>query len=102
VAAINHVVGGLDAKVFQTLVAQIVANDAKGVCETVNQIFNSSTGTARIMAGTLTALKDAYVQQTNPRLANALRIFANLETTLKYANDPHGYFETAALVACGA
>ncbi|MBR4418779.1 MAG: DNA polymerase III subunit gamma/tau [Clostridia bacterium] len=102
VAAINHVVGGLDAKVFQTLVAQIVANDAKGVRETVNQIFNSSTGTARIMAGTLTALKDAYVQQTNPRLANALRIFANLETTLKYANDPHGYFETAALVACGA
>jgi len=25
-----------------------------------------------------------------------------LETTLKYANDPHSYFETAALVACGA
>ncbi|MBQ7973713.1 MAG: DNA polymerase III subunit gamma/tau [Clostridia bacterium] len=102
VAAINRVVGGLDANIFATLVAQIVATDTKGVRETVNQIFNSSTGTARILAGTLAAIKDAYVKEAKPRLATALRIFANLETTLKYANDPHGYFETAALVACGA
>ncbi len=102
VAAINRVVGGLDAKVFATLVAQIAAADAKGVRATVTQIFNSATGTARILNGTLAAIKDAYVAQPTPRLATALRVFANLETTLKYATDPHGYFETAALVACGA
>jgi len=102
VAAINRVVGGLDPKIFAQLVAQIVATDTKGVRATVREIFNSSTGTARILLGTLNAIKDAYVQEANPRLGNALRIFANLEMTLKYANDPHAYFETAALVACGA
>ncbi len=102
VAAINRVVGGLDAQVFATLVNQIAAADVKGVRATVQQIFNSATGTARILNGTLTAIKDAYVAQPSPRLATALRVFANLETTLKYATDPHGYFETAALVACGA
>ena len=102
VAAINKVVGGLDPKIFEQLVVQILATDTKGVRETVRQIFNSSTGTARILMGTLSAIKDAYVKEANPRLGNALRIFANLEMTLKYANDPHAYFETAALVACGA
>ncbi|MCM1404457.1 MAG: DNA polymerase III subunit gamma/tau [Prevotella sp.] len=102
VAAINRVVGGLDAQVFTTLVSQIASADVKGVRTTVAQIFNSTTGTARILQGTLTAIKDAYVAQPSPRLATALRIFANLENTLKYATDPHGYFETAALVACGA
>ncbi len=102
VAAINRVVGGLDAQVFANLVEQIVAGDAKAVRDTVNQIFNSATGTARILNGTLAAIKDAYVQKPTPRLAAALRVFANLEMTLKYATDPHGYFETAALVACGA
>ena len=102
VAAINRVVGGLDEAVFTTLVGQIAAGDAKGVRATVNQIFASATGTARILAGTLAALKDAYVAAPSPRLATALRTFANLEMTLKYATDPHGYFETAALVACGA
>jgi len=102
VAAINRVVGGLDAKVFATLVEQINNSDAKAVRETVTKIFSTATGTARILNGTLEAIKDAYVAKPSPRLANALRIFANLETTLKYATDPHGYFETAALVACGA
>lgn len=102
VAAINRVVGGLDAQVFATLVSQIAAADVKGVRATVQQIFNSATGTARVLNGTLSAIKDAYVAQPSPRLATALRVFANLETTLKYATDPHGYFETAALVACGA
>ncbi len=102
VTAINRVVGGLDSKVFTDLVAQIMATDAQGVRATVQQIFNSSTGVARILAGTLAAIKDAYVKQPSPRLATALRVFANLEMTLKYATDPHGYFETAALVACGA
>ena len=102
VAAINRVVGGLDAKVFADLVQQIVAGDVKAVRATVNQIFSSATGTARILNGTLEAIKDAYVAQPSSRLATALRMFANLETTLKYATDPHGYFETAALVACGA
>ncbi|MCQ2382347.1 MAG: DNA polymerase III subunit gamma/tau [Clostridia bacterium] len=102
VAAINRVVGGLDAQIFAKLVEQIIAGDAKAVRDTVNQIFNSSTGTARILNGTLSAIKDAYVNQPSPRLSAALRLFANLETTLKYATDPHGYFETAALVACGA
>ena len=102
VAAINRVVGGLDAQVFANLVEQIVAGDAKAVRDTVNQIFNSATGTARILNGTLDEIKNAYVAQPTPRLATALRIFANLEMTLKYATDPHGYFETAALVACGA
>lgn len=101
-AAINRVVGGLDAKIFADLVAQIVAGDTKGVRATVNQIFASATGTARILNGTLAAIKDAYVNNPTPRLATALRVFANLEMTLKYATDPHGYFETAALVACGA
>lgn len=99
---INRVVGGLDAKIFQQLVDQIVAGEPQAVRDTVNQIFKSSTGTARILAGTLQAIKDTYVQKSSPRLATALRVFANLEMTLKYANDPHGYFETAALVACGA
>lgn len=102
VTAINQVVGGLDAKIFADLVQQIITGDAKAVRETVAQIFNSSTGTARILNSTLDAIKDAYVAQPSPRLATALRMFANLETTLKYATDPHGYFETAALVACGA
>mgnify|MGYP003299972993 CR=1 FL=1 len=101
-AMINKVVGGLDAQIFQQLVNQIVAGEPQAVRDTVNQIFNSSTGTARILNGTLNAIKDAYVQKPSPRLATALRIFANLETTLKYSNDPHSYFETAALVACGA
>lgn len=99
---INRVVGGLDAKIFADLIQQISAGDVKAVRDTVNQIFNSSTGTARILNGTLEAIKNAYVAQPTPRLATALRMFANLETTLKYATDPHGYFETAALVACGA
>lgn len=102
VQAINRVVGGLDPKIFDQLVAQIMATDVSGVRATVREIFNSSTGTARILNGTLSAIKDAYVKQASPRLATALRVFANLEMTLKYANDPHGYFETAALVACGA
>lgn len=102
VAAINRVVGGLDAQIFNQLVQQIGAGDVKAVRATVKQIFDSSTGTAQILHGTLVAIKDAYVAQPTPRLANALRMFANLETTLKYATDPHGYFETAALVACGA
>ena len=102
VAAINRVVGGLDAQIFATLVQQISAGEVKAVRETVNKIFHSATGTARILNGTLSAIKDAYVAQPTPRLATALRIFANLEMTLKYATDPHGYFETAALVACGA
>jgi DNA polymerase-3 subunit gamma/tau len=102
VAAINRIVGGLDAQIFANLVEQIVAGDAKAVRATVEQIFNSSTGTARILNGTLSAIKDAYVNHPSPRLSAALRLFANLETTLKYATDPHGYFETAALVACGA
>ncbi|MBO4726779.1 MAG: DNA polymerase III subunit gamma/tau [Clostridia bacterium] len=102
VAAINRVVGGLDAQVFTNLVTQISAGDAKAVRDTVNQIFGTATATARILQGTLSAIKDAYVAKPSPRLATALKIFANLETTLKYATDPHGYFETAALVACGA
>ncbi len=102
VAAINRVVGGLDAQIFTNLVQNIQNGDAKAVRDTVNQIFNSATGTARILNGTLSAIKDAYVAKPSPRLATALRVFANLEMTLKYATDPHGYFETAALVACGA
>ena len=102
VAAINQVVGGLDPALFTTLVTQIANADVKGVRDTVNQIFTASTGTARILSGTLSAIKDAYVKNPTPRLASALRTFANLEMTLKYATDPHGYFETAALVACGA
>ena len=102
VAAINRVVGGLDAKVFADLVTQITNGDAKAVRDIINKIFNSATSTARILNSTLDAIKDAYVAKPSPRLASALKIFANLETTLKYATDPHGYFETAALVACGA
>lgn len=102
VNAINRVVGGVEPKVFTQLVARISAGDVKGVRETVNQIFASATGVARILNSTLSAIKDAYVAQPTPRLATALRVFANLEMTLKYATDPHGYFETAALVACGA
>ncbi|MCQ2381800.1 MAG: DNA polymerase III subunit gamma/tau [Clostridia bacterium] len=102
VEAINRVVGGLDAKVFSNLVNQISAGDVKAVRETVNLIFNTATGTARILNGTLEAIKDAYVAQPSPRLATALRVFANLETTLKFGTDRHGDVETAALVACGA
>lgn len=102
VAAINRVLGGLDAQIFHQLVAQIVAGNPQKVREIVKQIFESATGTARILHGTLSALKDAYVAQPSARLATALRVFANLEMILKYATDPHGYFETAALVACGA
>lgn len=102
VAKINQIVGGVDATVFARLVQQITAHDAAGVRKTVADIFAVATGADRLLTGVLDAIKDAYVATPTPQLANTLKLFANLEPTLKYATDPHGYFETAALVACGA
>lgn len=99
---LNQVNGGIDPQVYAKLVQQIQAADPKAVRDTVNSIFNAATGTERIIAGTLTAIKDAYAQKADPKLGKTLRIFAELDLTLKYATDPHAYFETAALVACGA
>lgn len=101
-AKINQVVGGVDATVFARLVQQITNHDAGGVRKTVGEIFAVTTSTDRLLHGILDAIKDAYVQTPTPQLAATLKLFANLEPTLKYATDPHGYLETAALVACGA
>ena len=100
--AINQIVGSVDGVVFTALVRQIQNNEPGAVRQTINNIFAASAGTDRIIAGTLAALRDAYVTHPSPKLANALRIFADLEPLLKYATDPQAHFETAALVACGA
>lgn len=99
---LQQVNGGLDPQIYAQLVAQIQAGDPKAVRDTVNQIFGAATGTERVLGGVLTAIKDAYTKKADPKLGQALKIFADLELTLKYATDPHAYFETAALVACGA
>ena len=99
---LNQVNGGIDPQVYAQLVRQIQAADPKGVRATINSIFNAATGTERIISGMLSAIKDAYTEKPDAKLGKTLKIFADLEMTLKYATDPHAYFETAALVACGA
>ncbi|MDR1917695.1 MAG: DNA polymerase III subunit gamma/tau [Christensenellaceae bacterium] len=99
VAAINKITGAVNEMVLKNLVAAIVNKEIAQITKLCGEIFDKCNNTNRVLADYLRVLKNAYIATPTDKIANALKIFMDLEMNIKNSVNGAEHFETAALVA---
>lgn len=99
VGDVNKVMGEVDASLFEGLLSAIADSKIDQIRPICDRIFDAAGNTDRIVANMLSAIKDNYMKAPSNKIANALKIFAELEMAIKHSAAPKEYFETAAFVA---
>jgi DNA polymerase-3 subunit gamma/tau len=99
---INKITGAVDDGILKMLVDAVTAQDAKKITELCADIFEKTANANRITADFLRVLKRCYVETPTAKIANALKLFMELEMKIKYTVNGAEQFETAALLASAA
>jgi DNA polymerase-3 subunit gamma/tau len=96
---INKITGSVDDKVLTDLYTAIVNGEAKKIAELCVLIFAKSSNTNRVAADFIRVLKKCYIAAPTEKIANALKLFMELEMKIKYSLNGAEQFETAALLS---
>jgi DNA polymerase-3 subunit gamma/tau len=98
-AAINKITGAVSETVLQDLTAAIINRETNKIPTLCKEIFDKCGSTNRVLADWLRVLKDLYIKTPTAKIANVLKIFMELEMSIKNSVNSASHFETAALVA---
>jgi DNA polymerase-3 subunit gamma/tau len=97
--AINKITGAADESVMKKLTDAIMNRETAKIASLCGEIFNKCNNTNRVVTDYLRVLKNAYIAAPTDKIANALKIFMDLEMSIKHSVSGAEHFETAALVA---
>lgn len=100
-AAVTKVLGAVDKEVLKTLLDAIQKSDTKLIVSIVKNIFSIGRNTNAVIKDMLEIIKQKFIATNEKKLMEIYRAFAELEITIKTAQDASSMFEGVCLL-CSA
>jgi len=95
---VTKVLGAVDKKVLKTLLDAIQKTDIKTITETTKNIFGVGRNINAVIKDMLEIIKQSYIANQNKKIMEIYRAFAELEITIKTAQDAASMFEGVCLL----
>lgn len=100
-SAVTKVLGAVDKEVLKTLLDAIQKSDTNLIVSIVKNIFSIGRNTNAVIKDILEIIKQKFIATNEKKLMEIYRAFAELEITIKTAQDASSMFEGVCLL-CSA
>lgn len=96
--AVIKILGAVDKNILKNLLDAIQKAETKKITETVKEIFSVGRNICAVIKDMLEIIKQSFIATNNKKLMEIYRAFAELEITIKTAQDAASMFEGACLL----
>jgi len=95
---VTEILGTVPTSILKTLLDQIKKSDITGITKTIDEIFSRGINTGILIKNFIEVIKESFM--TDPKsYAKTLKLFCELELTIKNSLDPKSHFENTAFLA---
>jgi len=96
--AVTKVLGAVDKKILKNLLEAIQKSDIKAITEKTQNIFSVGRNVNAVIKDMLEIIKQHYISTADKKVMEIYRAFAELEITIKTAQDAANMFEGVCLL----
>jgi DNA polymerase-3 subunit gamma/tau len=97
--AVNAVMGSVSTEVLNKLLNAIISNNPKEITTICNQIFITGRNTGVLVKDMLRVIKNKYIETKDEEIVEIFKTFAELEFTIKTAQNTVDLFENTCLIS---